>query len=54
MPMVSEAQRRLMFAALKNRKLRKRRGISKKAAKAMTSHDTGGKLPERSSRSRST
>ncbi len=53
MPMVSEAERRLMWKALKSRSVRKRHGISLKAAKAMTSHDTGGKLHERSSRSRS-
>lgn len=45
MPFKSEAQRRLMWAARRNPRIRKEKGISKAAAHKMTEHDTGGKLP---------
>ena len=46
-PFKSEAQRRLMYAAKKSPSVRKRYGISRKAAAEMTAHDRKGKLRER-------
>jgi len=50
MPAVSEAQRRLMFAAANNPKVAKKVGIKRSVAKEFASADRGGKLPERKSR----
>ena len=50
MPMRSEAQRRLMYAAAS--KKGGADGVSQKVAKEFTSADQGGKLPERKTMSR--
>lgn len=46
MPFDSEKQRRLFYAARKSPEVRKKYGISRKAADSMTKHDLGGKLKE--------
>jgi hypothetical protein len=48
MPAVSEAQRRLMFAAAE--KKGGAGGVSQSVAKEFTGADKGGKLPERKSK----
>lgn len=45
MPFKSQAQRNLFHAADNDPKLRKKKGLSKKTTKKMTSHDQGGDLP---------
>jgi hypothetical protein len=45
MPFVSEAQRRLMYAAAAGKKTKS--GVSQAAAKKMVAHDESGKLPEK-------
>lgn len=51
MPAVSEAQRRLMFAAAK--KKGGAGGVSQAVAKEFAAADKGGKLPERKSKAAS-
>ena len=46
-PFDSEAQRRLMYAAKRDPKVRRRYGIKRKDAAKMVAHDTKGKLKER-------
>lgn len=45
MPPVSEQQRKLMWAARTDPKVRKKTGIGLKTAKKFTDADPGGKLP---------
>jgi len=45
MPSVSEAQRRLMFAARNNPEVAKRTGVPQSVAREFASADPGGKLP---------
>ena len=45
MPPVSEAQRRLMYAAAKSPSVAKRTGVPSKVAKEYTKADKPGKLP---------
>lgn len=49
MPIISQAQRRLMHAAAKDPKVRKRTGVSAKVAREFVKSDKPGKLPERKS-----
>lgn len=45
MPAVSEAQRRLMFAARSNPEVAKRTGVPQSVAREFAAADKGGKLP---------
>jgi hypothetical protein len=47
MPMVSQAQRRLMWWAKDNPKAAAKRGLKNSVARDFTAADTGGSLPER-------
>ena len=47
MPFVSEAQRKMMWAALTNKKLRDRLGMTIQQIKKMLEHDKGGPLPKK-------
>ena len=47
MPPVSQAQRRLMWAARNDPEVAKRTGVSQSVAKEFTDADEGGKLPEK-------
>ncbi len=47
MPMKSEKQRGLFYAALKSKALRKKKGLSAMTVRDMVAHDEPGKLPKR-------
>jgi hypothetical protein len=50
MPMQSQAQRRLMWAAASNPAVAKKTGVPQSVAKEFTEADQGGKLPEKKRR----